>query len=105
MSVALTVRPRVRQSRARGIETQSHPERLRHSRYRIPRRRAKWLLSAAALPSDGLTHGLLAGAGFVATSFGINYQFANRSSLLWLIDGGYHTVQFVLFGLVLGLFH
>jgi hypothetical protein len=52
-----------------------------------------------------LHHGLLVGAGFVAASFGINYQFANRSFKLWLIDGGYHTVQFVLFGLVLGLWH
>jgi hypothetical protein len=26
-----------------------------------------------------------------------------RSLKLWLIDGGYHTVQFILFGLVLGL--
>ena len=41
----------------------------------------------------------------VAASFGINYQFANRSLTLWLIDGGYHTVQFLLFGLVLGLWH
>jgi hypothetical protein len=49
--------------------------------------------------------GLLVGAGLVATSFGINYQFAQRSFKLWLIDGGYHMVQFVLFGLVLGLWH
>jgi hypothetical protein len=52
-----------------------------------------------------LERALLAGGCFVATSFGINYQFANRSTLLWLIDGGYHTVQFLLFGLVLGLWH
>jgi hypothetical protein len=24
---------------------------------------------------------------------------------LWLIDGGYHTLQFVLFGLILGAWH
>jgi Protein of unknown function (DUF1761) len=53
--------------------------------------------------SIALGHGLLAGACFVGTSLGINYQFANRSPLVWVIDGGYHTVQFVLFGLVLGL--
>jgi hypothetical protein len=52
-----------------------------------------------------LVKGLVAGACFVATSFGINYQFASRSNLMWLIDGGYHTVQFVLYGLVLGLWH
>ena len=25
----------------------------------------------------------------VAASFGINYQFANRPSILWLVDDGY----------------
>ena len=43
------------------------------------------------------------GAGVVAASFGINYQFANRPAVLWLIDGGYHTVQFTIYGLILGL--
>lgn len=52
---------------------------------------------------DALHHGLLYGAAFVATSFGINYQFANRGTALWLIDGGYHVAQFLLYGLVLGL--
>ena len=52
---------------------------------------------------EGLHYGLLAGLGIAATSFGINYQFSGRSTKLWLIDGGYHTVQFVVYGLVLGL--
>jgi hypothetical protein len=65
---------------------------------------AYWL--GAAPPLDtALRHGLLAGFGIAASSFGINYQFAQRSFRLWLIDGGYHTVQFLLFGLVLGLWH
>ena len=46
--------------------------------------------------------GLLVGVGIVATSFGINYQFANRSNALWLIDGGYHTLQFAIYGAILG---
>lgn len=49
--------------------------------------------------------GAAAGACWVAASFGINYSFASRSFKLWLVDGGYHTVQFTLFGLVLGLWH
>jgi hypothetical protein len=49
------------------------------------------------------TQGLAVGAGIVAASFGINYQFANRSAKLLLIDGGYHTVQFLIYGLILGL--
>jgi hypothetical protein len=49
--------------------------------------------------------GASAGFCWVAASFGINYLFANRSLTLWLIDGGYHTLQFTLYGLVLGLWH
>ncbi len=49
--------------------------------------------------------GAAAGFCWVAASFGINYLFANRSFKLWLIDGGYHTLQFTLYGLVLGLWH
>src|SRR5688500_7291516 len=65
---------------------------------------ALWLGPAPALP-DAIQRGLLAGFGMVAASFGINYQFANRSTTLWLVDGGYHTVQFLLFGVILGLWH
>jgi hypothetical protein len=50
-----------------------------------------------------LRMGALVGIGFVAASFGINYQFAQRSFKLWLIDGGYHVAQFLLFGVVFGL--
>ena len=49
--------------------------------------------------------GFLTGLAYVAMSFGINYAFAGRSFKLWLIDGGYHTLQFTLYGLVLGLWH
>ena len=52
-----------------------------------------------------VTQGLIVGGCFVATSFGINYQFANRSALMWLIDAAYHIAQFVIFGVVLGLWH
>lgn len=50
-------------------------------------------------------HGALIGLAFIATSFGINYSFARRSLKLWLIDGGYHLLQFMLYGLILGLWH
>lgn len=49
--------------------------------------------------------GFLTGLAYVAMSFGINYAFAGRSFKLWLIDGGYHTLQFTIYGLVLGLWH
>jgi hypothetical protein len=63
---------------------------------------AVWLGPAPSLMA-AVKAGALAGFGIAATSFGINYQFAQRSFTLWLIDGGYHTAQFTLFGLVLGL--
>jgi hypothetical protein len=49
--------------------------------------------------------GLIAGAALVGSCFGINYQFASRSMVLWAVDAGYHTAQFAIFGLILGLWH
>ncbi len=63
------------------------------------------LLGPSPALSEAWKAGLLVGVGFVAMSFGINYQFANRPIIAWLIDGGYHTVQFVLYGLILGAWH
>lgn len=72
-----------------------------------------WALLGAAVfalflgPSPGF--GLAAAAGFaaglfwVAGSFGINYQFERRPVKLLLINGGYHTAQYTLYGVILGL--
>lgn len=60
------------------------------------------LLPATATAVDGFGAGFVVGVFFVAMSFGINYAFAQRSLRLWMIDGGYHIVQFVLFGVILG---
>ena len=49
--------------------------------------------------------GLSAGLCWVAASFGINYLFERRPLGLWLINGGYHTLQFTLSGLILGAMH
>ena len=62
-----------------------------------------WWLGPNPEMRDALIKGLAAGAGIAGASFGINYQFADRSFLMWAIDAGYHTAQFVLFGLVLAL--
>jgi len=61
------------------------------------------LMPPAPNAGVALGQGLAVGAGLVATSFGINYQFANRSMVMWLIDGGYHAAQFAIYGLILGL--
>lgn len=47
--------------------------------------------------------GFSAGLCWVAASYGISYLFEHRPLSLWLINGGYHTLQFTLFGLILGL--
>lgn len=60
-----------------------------------------FILPVGAGPGQGAGLGLLIGLFFVAMSFGINYAFSQRRLLLWLIDGGYHVVQFALYGLIL----
>jgi hypothetical protein len=46
--------------------------------------------------------GAAAGSTWVAASFGINYLFEHRSLKLWLINGGYHVIQFTAFGAIIG---
>ncbi len=47
--------------------------------------------------------GVGVGLFWVATSFGVNYLFELKSFKLWLINAGYHTLQFTLYGLIFGL--
>jgi hypothetical protein len=58
-------------------------------------------------PDPGLAFatatGLAAGLCWVATSFGINGLFQREKGSLVLINAGYHTLQFTLIGLILGL--
>jgi Protein of unknown function (DUF1761) len=46
--------------------------------------------------------GACVGIAWVAASFGINYLFEHRSLRLWLINGGYHALQFTCFGVIVG---
>ena len=64
-----------------------------------------WLVGPSPDLPFAIGMGLAIGLGWVATSFGINYQFAGRPFVLWAIDAGYHTLQFALYGLILGLWH
>lgn len=50
----------------------------------------------------GAMYGLTAGLCWVTASFGINYLFERKNLTLFLINGGYHTLQFTLIGLILG---
>jgi len=50
----------------------------------------------------GALYGFTAGLCWVTASFGINYLFERKNLPLFLINGGYHTLQFTLIGLILG---
>ena len=54
---------------------------------------------------SGLQLGALCGGALVATSFAVNYAFGSKSAVLWLIDAGYHFVQFLAFGAAIGAWH
>lgn len=64
-----------------------------------------YLLGPQPILAEAIKTSLLVGTCCIATSFGINYQFSNKSMLLWLIDAGYHCVQFLTMGLIFGLWH
>lgn len=54
---------------------------------------------------DAILTGVIVGAAFIATSFGINYLFEQKSLTLWLINAGYHLAQYTAMGLIFGLWH
>ncbi|MCW5715195.1 MAG: DUF1761 domain-containing protein [Bauldia sp.] len=54
---------------------------------------------------DALIAALVVGLGFVGTSLGINYLFERKSLTLWAINTGFLTAEFLVIGLVIGLWH
>ena len=61
-------------------------------------------LGPAPAVQRSVTVGLVIGAGWIATSFGVNYLFASRRFALFAVDAGYNIVLFALMGLIIGLF-
>lgn len=53
----------------------------------------------------GLTAGALVGIGWVAASTGINYLYEGKSLKLFLINGGYQAVSFMVMGGIVGAWH
>lgn len=53
----------------------------------------------------GTAAGFAAGAGWVATSFGVSYLFEARPLRLFWINAGYHTLELTLMGAILGAWH
>jgi len=68
---------------------------------------AAWMFATFLGPRPSLALGF--GAGFsaglfwVTAAFGINYLFERKSLKLFLINGGYHTLQFTIIGGVISL--
>ena len=62
-------------------------------------------LGPTATLGFGAAAGFGAGLCWVGASFGINYLFERRPLPLFLINGGYHTLQFTLMGAILGAWH
>jgi len=70
---------------------------------------AAWMFAVFLGPrpkiAEGLMYGFSAGLFWVTASFGINYLFERKSLKLFLINGGYHTLQFTLIGATLAMFY
>jgi hypothetical protein len=49
--------------------------------------------------------GFAVGLCWVAASLGVNYLFERRPLGLWLINGGYFTLQFTAMGAIIGAFN
>ncbi|MCZ6640664.1 MAG: DUF1761 domain-containing protein [Gammaproteobacteria bacterium] len=62
-----------------------------------------WLLGPYPNVIEGIRTGLVVGVGFVACSFGVNYQFSQKSGKLLSIDAGFHILQFLIMGIILSL--
>jgi len=65
---------------------------------------AMFLGPKATLPF-GAAAGFAAGLAWVTTSLGVIYIFERRPLKLWLINGGYQTLQFTIIGAILGAWH
>jgi hypothetical protein len=52
---------------------------------------------------EALARATVVAVGFIATSFAIQYLYEQRSPTFWLINSGYHLLQFLIMGAVLSL--
>ena len=60
-----------------------------------------WFIAGVADIADGASFGFATGLCIVGASFGLNYVFERRPFALWLINGGYFTLQFTIYGVIL----
>jgi hypothetical protein len=64
-----------------------------------------FFLGANIDATTGALYGFTAGLCWVTTSLGSTYLFEHKPLSLFLINGGYRTLQFTLIGLILGAWH
>ena len=62
-----------------------------------------WQMNWIAVLGAALAGFVIGGLGFVATSVGVHYLFARKSLNLFLLDGGYWTVEYTVMGAVIGV--
>jgi len=60
-----------------------------------------WFMRGVTDIPDGASFGFATGLFIVGASFGLNYVFERRPFALWLINVGYFTLQFTIFGVIL----
>ena len=101
-----------RWARELGIDLTNPPEKKNHGREiaigLFASLVAAIVFALIAGPAPMLDHTLLlalACAGLIGTAFAIQYLFERRSLAFWAINASYHLVQFLLFAVVLGLWH
>jgi hypothetical protein len=62
-----------------------------------------WWAGPEPALGEAVLDGLVVGLFFAASALTLHYAFAGRPLALWLIDGGFQVVRFVLLGVVFGL--
>ncbi|MDQ3950289.1 MAG: DUF1761 domain-containing protein, partial [Gemmatimonadota bacterium] len=62
-----------------------------------------WWAGPEPSMEEAVLDGLVVGLFFAAPALVLHYAFAGRGLTLWLIDGGFQIVRFVLLGVVFGL--
>ena len=56
----------------------------------------------ATTPQEGIRMAFLAWIGFTATTMTINMLFEGKTFKQFVVDGGYHLIVFIIYGIILG---
>lgn len=59
--------------------------------------------SGATTPEEGIRVAFMVWVGFIATTMTINMLFEGKTFKQFVVDGGYHFIVLMVYGLILGL--